>query len=75
MRFLAQRIQYRHLHPLLAEVPREDVDTALALVLAYFTVSANEPVPATSPYVRMAQAWQRDVIDDWLAERRGWTDL
>ena len=59
-------------HPLLAEVPREDVDTALALILAYFTVSANEPVPATSPYVRMAQAWQRDVIDDWLAERRGW---
>ena len=60
-------------HPLLADVPREDIDTALALILGYFTVSANEPVPASSPHVRAAQAWQRDVIDDWLDERRGWT--
>ncbi|KRB77455.1 hypothetical protein ASE01_11495 [Nocardioides sp. Root190] len=59
-------------HPLLASVPAEDIDVALALVLGYFTVSANEPVPSTSPWVRAAQAWQRDVIDDWLAERRGW---
>lgn len=60
-------------HPLLSAVPPQDIDTVLALVLGYFTSSANEPVPATSPYVRMAQAWQRDVIDDWLAERRGWS--
>lgn len=60
-------------HPLLSAVPPQDIDTVLALVLGYFTTSANEPVPATSPYVRMAQAWQRDVIDEWLAERRGWT--
>lgn len=59
-------------HPLLGVVPPEHLDIVLALVLAYFTTSANEPVPATSPHVRAAQAWQRDVIDDWLAQRRGW---
>lgn len=62
-------------HPLLSAVAPEEIDVALALVLAYFTVSAAEAVPSTSPYIRQAQAWQRDVIDDWLAERRGWTDL
>lgn len=66
----------RHIaeHPLLADVPAEHVDVVLALVLGYFAASANEPVPPTSPYVRAAQAWQRDVIDQWLAQRRGWDD-
>jgi hypothetical protein len=59
-------------HPLLSQVPVEHVDVALALVLAYFWSSSLQPVPPTSPYVRAAQAWQRDVVDDWLAERRGW---
>lgn len=59
-------------HPLLSAVPAGDIDVVLALVLAYFTVSAAQPVPSTSPYIRQAQAWQRNVIDDWLAERRGW---
>lgn len=59
-------------HPLLAGVPAEHVDVFLALVLGYFTLSAAQPTPRTSPYVRKAQAWQRDVLDDWLAERRGW---
>lgn len=59
-------------HPLLSTVPAESIDIVLALVLAYFTVSAAQPVPSTSPYIRQAQAWQRNVIDDWLAERRGW---
>lgn len=61
-------------HPLLAQVPAAHIDIVLALVLAYFTASAAEAVPSSSPYVRRAQAWQRDVIDDWLAERRGWKD-
>lgn len=61
-------------HPLLGGVPAEDIDVALALVLGYFTASAAQRVPPTSPYLRAAQAWQRDVIDDWLAERRGWRD-
>jgi len=59
-------------HPLLAAVPAEHVDTVLALVLGYFAASAQQPVPPTSPHLRAAQAWQRDVVDDWLAERRGW---
>ncbi len=62
-------------HPLLAEIPADDIDVFLALVLGYFAVSADQPVPATSPHMRAAQAWQRDVIDDWLAERRGWKGL
>lgn len=59
-------------HPLLRSVPAEDVDVALALILGFFASAANQPVPPTSPYIRAAQAWQRDVVDDWLAERRGW---
>lgn len=61
-------------HPLLGGVPAEHVDVVLALVLGYFAASANEPVPPTSPHIRAAQAWQRDVVDQWLAERRGWRD-
>ncbi|MDQ6526999.1 phosphotransferase [Nocardioides sp. LHD-245] len=60
-------------HPLLATVPDEHIDVFLALILGYFTASAQQPVPATSPHLRAAQAWQRDVIDHWLAERRGWS--
>ncbi|WP_344113975.1 hypothetical protein [Nocardioides humi] len=60
-------------HPLLASVPAEHVDVFLALILGYFAASALQPVPPTSPYIREAQAWQRDVVDHWLAERRGWS--
>jgi len=59
-------------HPLLSTVDPEHVDIVLALILGYFEASAAQPVPPTSPYIREAQAWQRDVIHDWLAERRGW---
>ncbi|MFD1247290.1 phosphotransferase family protein [Nocardioides ginsengisoli] len=59
-------------HPLLADVPPEHIDVFLALILGYFAANALQPVPTTSPYIREAQAWQRDVIDHWLAERRGW---
>jgi hypothetical protein len=60
-------------HPLLSAVDPESIDIALALLLGYFTTSAALPVPPTSPYLRRVQAWQRDVIEDWLAERRGWS--
>jgi hypothetical protein len=59
-------------HPLLAKVDPEHIDIVIALVLGYFSASADQPVPPTSPYLRQAQAWQRDVLHDWLAERRGW---
>lgn len=59
-------------HPLLSRVDPESIDVALALILGYFAASAALPSPPTSPYLRRAQAWQRDVIRGWLAERRGW---
>jgi hypothetical protein len=59
-------------HPLLAKVDPEHIDIVIALVLGYFAASAAQPVPPTSPYLRQVQAWQRDVLHDWLAERRGW---
>jgi hypothetical protein len=58
--------------PLLRDVPAEHVDIVLALVIGYFLKSADDPVPATSPYVRDAQRWQGEVLWQWLSERRGW---
>nr|WP_218849242.1 phosphotransferase [Nocardioides perillae] len=58
--------------PLLTGVPAEHVDALLALLLGYFCHAADQPVPPTSPHLRAAQAWQRDVVLDWLRERRGW---
>ncbi|WP_051549248.1 phosphotransferase family protein [Nocardioides sp. URHA0032] len=58
--------------PLLAEVPAEAVDIVIALVTAYFLVSARQPVPPTSPHMRDAQRWQGEVCWDWLRERRQW---
>ncbi|GAA3829667.1 hypothetical protein [Nocardioides panacisoli] len=59
-------------HPMLSRVDPEAIDVALALILGYFAASAALPVPTTSPYIRDVQGWQRDVVRDWLAERRGW---
>lgn len=59
-------------HPLLADVPAEDVDTVLAHLLGYLTASADLPRVSNSPYLRIHSAWQRDVVYAWLAERRGW---
>lgn len=53
-------------------VSAEHIDRALALLAGYFLKSAADPVPATSPYIRDAQAWQGDVVWQWLCERRGW---
>ena len=54
------------------DVPAEHVDSAIALVTAYFLKQADEPVPPTSPHIRAAQRWQGEVCWDWLCERRGW---
>lgn len=59
-------------HALLSAVDPDDIDVVLALVLGYFETSAALPAPPTSPYLREAQAWQRDVLRGWIAERRGW---
>lgn len=58
--------------PLTRDVSADDVDALLALLFGYFCHAADQPVPPTSPHVRTAQAWQRDVVWEWLAERRGW---
>ncbi|WP_203338072.1 phosphotransferase family protein [Nocardioides limicola] len=60
-------------HPLLGEVPAEDIDTVLALLAAYFFTAADQPGPPNSPHLRRIQAWQRDVVWGWLGERRGWS--
>jgi hypothetical protein len=59
-------------HPLLAAIDPEHIDVVIALLLGYFEYSAAQPVPPTSPHLRDAQAWQRDVLRGWLAERRRW---
>ena len=58
--------------PLTRDVPAEHVDRVLALVIGYFFKSQDDPVPATSPYIRDHQRWQGDVLWRWLGERRGW---
>jgi len=58
--------------PLLREVPAESIDVVISLVTAYFLKSADDPVPATSPFLRDHQRWQGEVCWEWLCERRGW---
>lgn len=55
------------------DLPAEHLDILLALVTGYFLKSADEPVPPTSPYIRVAQRWQGEVCWSWLCERRGWS--
>ena len=58
--------------PLTREVDADHVDRVLALLVGYFFKSGDEPVPATSPYLRDHQLWQGEVVWQWLCERRGW---
>ena len=60
-------------HPLTADVPGEDVDVAIALLLGYLLKAADDPVPPSSPYLREAQRWQAEVCWEWLGARRGWS--
>lgn len=59
-------------HPLTREVPAEHVDRMLALLVGFFAKSADDPVMTASPYLRRHQAWCRDVVWEWLKERRDW---
>lgn len=54
------------------DVPAEHVDIVLALLAGFFTRQADHPVPPTSPHLRTHQAWMRDVLWAWLADRRNW---
>ncbi len=55
------------------DVPPEAIDRMLALLVGYFLKSADDPVPATSPFIRDHQRWQGEVCWHWLCERRGWS--
>lgn len=54
------------------DVPPEAIDRVLALLVGYFLKSGDDPVPATSPFLREHQRWQGEVCWHWLCERRGW---
>ena len=58
--------------PLLRDVPADDLDAVIALVTGYFLKSSADPVPPTSPFMRVHQRWQGEVCWEWLCERRGW---
>ena len=49
------------------DVPAESIDIVIALITGYFLMSAAQPVPPTSPYIRDAQRWQGEVCWRWLA--------
>ena len=54
------------------DVPADQVDAMLALVVGYFFKAGDEPAPPTSPHLRDHQRWQGEVVWRWLCERRGW---
>ena len=59
-------------HPLTREVPAEDVDVVLALITGYFLKLSADPVPPTSPYLRVHANWWAEATWAWLSSRRGW---
>jgi aminoglycoside phosphotransferase (APT) family kinase protein len=54
------------------DVAAADVDSLLALLCGYFLARRDEPVPHSSPYLRVHQDWCAEVTWSWLAQRRGW---
>ncbi len=58
---------------LTADVDPEHVDVLLALVCGYFLERRDDPVPNSSPYLRLHQAWYAEATWSWLASRRRWT--
>lgn len=59
--------------PLTADLPPETVDGTLALLAGFWLRARHHPVPPTSPWIRVHQAWYAEVTYGWLAQRRGWT--
>jgi len=54
------------------DVVRDDVDALIALVCGYYLKAKDDPVPNSSPYIRLHQGWYADAAWDWLSRRRGW---
>jgi aminoglycoside phosphotransferase (APT) family kinase protein len=63
---LAQRVLTRNADP-------EHVDSLLALLCGYFLQRRDEPVPHSSPFLRLHQDWCAEATWGWLAHRRGWS--
>lgn len=55
------------------DVDPEHVDVLLALIAGYLMEARDRPVPNSSPYLRVHQAWYAEAAWSWLATRRGWT--
>lgn len=58
------------LHPVLRDVPAEDVDVVLAALGAYFLDSARAPESPGLPGIRAYQRAQGETVLAWLLERR-----
>lgn len=54
-------------------VPADVIDGFLALMTGFWLVAADDPVPPSSPWIRVHQRWYGRVAWEWLAARRGWT--
>jgi len=59
--------------PLTRDVDPEHVDVLLALLVGYFLERREQPVPQSSPFLRMHQDWCAEVTWAWLSQRRGWS--
>jgi aminoglycoside phosphotransferase (APT) family kinase protein len=56
-------------NPLTRDVEPRSIDAFLAILWFYFTTAADEPAPATSPYLRRFQRLQGEWVLSWLATR------
>jgi Ser/Thr protein kinase RdoA (MazF antagonist) len=57
---------------LTADLNAASIDGMLAILAGYFLTQQHEPVPASSPWVRLHQRWYGEVAWNWLSTRRGW---
>jgi hypothetical protein len=48
------------------------IDSFLALIAGYFFERRDQPVPNSSPYLRLNQHWYAEATWSWLSRRRGW---
>jgi hypothetical protein len=56
------------------EVAADDVDSFLALIAGFHRERRDQPVPNSSPYLRLHQSWYAEAAWSWLARRRGWVE-
>ena len=55
------------------DVDPAHIDVVLAMLAGYFLQRRDQPVPNSSPYLRVHARWYSEVIWAWLADRRGWS--